>query len=166
MKLFGKSETKKPAKSAQSSSPAAPVEGSSPPKKILVVDDDLVIVKTLTLKLEANGYRVLSAHDGSTAVTLVRQENPDIVILDVNFPPEVGMSWDGFKIMEWFQGRATGGRLIPVVIITGEDSIKNRERAIAAGATSFYQKPLDMEELLTGIREILAALAGKSSAKQ
>ena len=124
--------------------------------KILLVDDDLVVVKALTLKLEANGYDVISATDGATAVGLVRHEAPDLVILDINFPPDVGMSWDGFKIMEWFQGRVGGGR-IPVIIITGEESEKNRERAAAAGAASFYQKPIDMNELLSDIREILAA---------
>ena len=118
------------------------------------MDDDAVVVMALTLKLQAGGYEVISAADGAAAVSMVRHENPDLVILDVNFPPEVGMSWDGFKIMEWFQGRDGAGP-IPVIIITGEDSPTNKARAATVGAAAFFQKPVHTEELLRTIGEIL-----------
>src|SRR5258708_5989267 len=68
--------------------------------KILIVDDDAVIRKALTLKLESHGYAVAAAVDGADALRALRDENPDLVLLDINFPPDVahggGIPWDGF----------------------------------------------------------------------
>jgi DNA-binding response OmpR family regulator len=162
MNLFGKrkkedSKNKGDLSAKEKPIPAAndgqPSEGK---RKILIVDDDEVVVMALTLKLQASGYQVVSATDGAAAVSLVRHEEPDLVILDVNFPPEVGMSWDGFKIMEWFRGRGGEAGAFPVIIITGEDSPRNKGRAATVGAAAFFQKPINTEELLVTIREILA----------
>jgi chemosensory pili system protein ChpA (sensor histidine kinase/response regulator) len=153
MKLFGKFRRKD---SQDKASPLSlEAEQTSKNKaKVLVVDDDPVVVKTLTLKLQTDGYTVISAGDGSDAVVQVRQEKPDLVILDLNFPPEVGMSWDGFKILEWFR-RPREGAKIPVIIITGDDSAKNKERAAAVGAAAFFQKPINTEELLATIHKAI-----------
>src|SRR5260370_42561299 len=74
-------------------------------KKILVVDDSMVIRKTLSMKLKASGYQVLEAADGSAAVSIIRREKPDLILLDISFPPDVGAggggAWDGFLIMGW-----------------------------------------------------------------
>src|SRR5437773_11788864 len=58
-------------------------------KKILVVDDDRVILKALSIKLNAKGYDVLTATDGSEAVTAVRTHKPDLILLDISFPPDL-----------------------------------------------------------------------------
>src|ERR1700722_7478913 len=83
-------------------------EGSGPDKKvqlligknrkILVVDDNPVVIKAFELKLQALGFKVIPATEGSVAVSTARQERPDIIVLDINFPPDVGSSglqWDG-----------------------------------------------------------------------
>ena len=161
MNLFGKRKKEDSKKKGALPAEEAPIpaaidsQSSEGKRKILIVDDDEVVVMALTLKLQASGYQVISATDGASAVSLVRHENPELVILDVNFPPEVGMNWDGFKIMEWFRGRDEAGA-IPVIIITGEDSPRNKGRAATVGAAAFFQKPINTEELLVTIREILA----------
>jgi DNA-binding response OmpR family regulator len=161
MNLFGKKKKEDSKKKEALSAKEEPIPAANGGQhsvgkgKILVVDDDEVVVMALTLKLQASGYQVISATDGATAVSLVRHESPDLVILDVNFPPEVGMSWDGFKIMEWFRGRAGAGT-VPVIIITGEDSPRNKGRAASVGAVAFFQKPINTEELLATIHEVLA----------
>jgi len=72
-------------------------------KKILVVDDNEIVIKTISLKLQGAGYQVLTAMDGSTAVSIARKDAPDLILLDLSFPPDVGgVPWDGFRIMEWF----------------------------------------------------------------
>ena len=72
-----------------------------PGKKILVVDDNAVVIKTICLKLQGAGFRVVTAMDGTEAVAAVRKENPDLILLDLTFPAEViGVPWDGFRIME------------------------------------------------------------------
>ena len=124
-----------------------------PGKKILVVDDNAVVIKTICLKLQGAGFRVVTAMDGTEAVAAVRKENPDLILLDLTFPAEViGVPWDGFRIMEWF------GRLekrIPIVVITGNEDPKPRERATNAGAVAFFQKPIEHDDLLKIIRATL-----------
>ncbi len=56
-------------------------------KKILAVDDDPVVLKALTIKLEAKGYQVVPAVDGSQAVSAVRTQKPDLILLDLTFQP-------------------------------------------------------------------------------
>src|SRR6516162_10028083 len=59
-------------------------------RRILVVDDDKLILKTTSFKLKAAGYEVLTAEDGGSAIRQVRQLRPDVILLDLNFPPDVG----------------------------------------------------------------------------
>ena len=78
-------------------------ESAAAVKKILVVDDNEIILKTISLKLQGAGYQVITALDGSEAVAAARKETPDLILLDISFPPDVGgVAWDGFRIMEWF----------------------------------------------------------------
>lgn len=125
-------------------------------RKVLVVDDNETVLKAFELKLKSLGFTVLTATEGPTAVNKARQELPDVVVLDVNFPPDVGNSglqWDGFNIMQWmkrFQEAAT----IPIIIITSGDP-KVRDRALAAGAVAFFQKPINNEEFLMTLRRVI-----------
>ncbi len=136
------------------------------PKKILIVDDSPVVLKALSMKLNSSGYTAVTAEDGASAVSLARREKPDLILLDVSFPPDVahggGVPWDGFLIMAWLR-RMDDVKDIPVVIITGGDPVKTKERAIAAGAANFFHKPIENDELLTVIRETLEATAALAS---
>jgi CheY-like chemotaxis protein len=127
-------------------------------KKILVVDDSPVILAALSLKLKTNGYDVLTALDGSSAVSRARQEKPDLILLDISFPPDVahggGVPWDGFLIMNWLR-RLEEAKNIPIIVITGGDPVKFKDRAIAAGATSFFHKPFENDDLLAMISQVL-----------
>jgi response regulator RpfG family c-di-GMP phosphodiesterase len=62
------------------------------PKKILVVDDNIVFLKAMSLKLRTSGYEVITAVDGASAVSSVRKLKPDLILLDLNFPPTAGAS--------------------------------------------------------------------------
>jgi CheY-like chemotaxis protein len=133
-------------------------------KKILVVDDDAVIVSGLSAKLKAGGYDVVAAADGSEAVSTTRREKPDLIILDITFPPDVahggGVAWDGFLIIQWLR-RLEEGRNVPIIIITGGEAEKYKDRSLATGAVDFFQKPINNDELLSAINRILgASLAG------
>jgi len=127
-------------------------------KKILVVDDSPIVLKALSMKLNANGYEVLTADDGAGAVSVARRELPDLILLDISFPPDVahggGVPWDGFLIMGWLR-RMEELKGIPIIIITGGDPVKFKDRAIAAGASNFFHKPIESDELLTVIRQTL-----------
>ena len=127
-------------------------------KRILVVDDNEVILKTLSMKLQSAGYDVLQAMDGSGAVNAARTEKPDLIVLDISFPPDVahggGVAWDGFRIIEWLH-RIDEAKTIPIIVITGGEPAKYKERSLAAGAVAFFQKPIDNQELLATIQKTL-----------
>ncbi len=127
-------------------------------KKILIVDDNVIILKTLSMKLSAKGYEVITAADGASAVSTVRRDRPDLILLDITFPPDVahggGVAWDGFLIMTWL-GRMDEAKGIPIFIITSGDPDKLKAKAKAAGAVGFFQKPINTDELIASIRQTL-----------
>jgi CheY-like chemotaxis protein len=174
MKLFGKwrKETSAPvaegaAFEASSGKPAANQNSSfGQDRKVLVVDDNPVVLKAFELKLKSLGFQVHSCSDGASAVSAARNEQPDIMILDINFPPDVGSSglqWNGFTIMQWMH-RFKEAANIPVIIITSDDAAKVKDKALAAGAVAFFQKPINQEEFLVTIQRHLSQAAAKSTA--
>lgn len=128
-------------------------------KKILVVDDNEVILKTISLKLRGAGYQVVTALEGSEAMSAARKEIPDLILLDISFPLSgSGMEWDGFRMMEWFN-RLEAVKKIPIIVISGSEELRDKERALAAGAVAFFQKPIDHDDLLKVIRATLSTQA-------
>jgi len=127
-------------------------------KRILVVDDDVVVVNRLSAKLKASGFEVVLAMDGSEAVSAVRHARPDLILLDITFPPDVahggGVAWDGFLIIQWLR-RMDEVKDVPIIVITGGDSAKYKDKALAAGAVDFFHKPIDHDALVAVIRKIL-----------
>src|SRR5260370_42412517 len=93
------------------------------PKKILVVDDDAVILKILSMKLRGAGYEVLVAEDGGAAVGAARRGKPDVILLDITFPPDLGggPTWDGFFILAWL-ARLEAAKNTAVIMISGAES--------------------------------------------
>src|SRR5262245_54925812 len=108
--------------------PAAPAsdvalrEPGSPRKKILVVDDDPVIRQTLSLKLKSKGYDVVTASEGAEAISAVRDEKPDLMLMDICFPPDVAsggnVPWDGFTLTQWLR-HVGGAAKIPTILMSG-----------------------------------------------
>lgn len=129
---------------------------STKKKKILVVDDDSVILKAFSIKLKASDYDVVTAANGPDAVNAVRTQKPDAVLLDINFPPEFeGVVWDGFRIMEWLR-RLEEAEDTPIFIVSGGDPEKYITRARELGAVAFFRKPVAHEQLVAALRRILA----------
>jgi CheY-like chemotaxis protein len=139
------------------------VEKQSPRnRKILVVDDNPVVLKAFELKLHASGFDVICASDGGAVVSTARRENPDLIILDINFPGSGGSGdpqWSGLTIMQWLE-RFQEGSEIPIIIVTGEDPAKQKEKYLAAGAVGFFQKPVNYPELLAAILQAIGESSG------
>jgi len=135
-------------------------------KKILVVDDDQIILKTLSIVLISNGYQVFTASDGPGAATIVAQERPDLILLDLLFPPDAanvgGALQDGFFIIEWLR-RMGEAKDIPIIIISGDKSAKDKKNALAIGAVGFFPKPIDCAALLATVRATLGENAGNQT---
>jgi CheY-like chemotaxis protein len=130
-------------------------------QKILIVDDNPVIIKTLSMKIASAGYQVVSAKDGSEAIAATRKEKPALIVLDISFPEEVGVAWDGFKIIAWLQ-RIEEAKNTPIIVISGGDAAKYKDRSLQSGAIAFFQKPIDNEQLLELIKKTLGEGAKKS----
>jgi CheY-like chemotaxis protein len=149
---------------------------SLPIKKILVVDDNPVILKVLLLALKSNGYEVFTAVDGPEAFSIVRQKKPDLILLDILFPPDIfesGNSWDAFVIMHWLQRMAgSHAKSVPVFVMSGAEPEEFKDRCLAAGAANYFQKPIKIPELVDAIQhfslmrmsEEPLELAGRSKA--
>ena len=91
------------------------------------------------------------------SLKMVEQEKPDLILLDILFPPDamgVGMSWDGLAILRWVRNMSED-KNVPVIIISGTDPAKYKERCLAAGAAGFLHKPLNMDELIATVRTVL-----------
>lgn len=132
---------------------------STEKKKILVVDDDLTVLKAFTIKLKASNYDVLTASDGSTAVNLVRTQKPDAILLDIHFPDDFGsVAWDGFRIMDWLR-RIDEARNVPIFVISGGDPEKYMAKARQLGAVGFFHKPIIHEELIAELERVIGTTA-------
>jgi CheY-like chemotaxis protein len=135
-------------------------------KKILVVDDNAVVVKSIQMQLSKAGFSVIAATDGSEAISAVRKEKPDLIVLDISFPPDVagggGVAWDGFLIMQWLR-RLEEAKNTPIIIITGEDPAKYRPQALKLGATAFFSKPVVSAELVEVVNKALAGALAPAS---
>ncbi len=127
-------------------------------KKILIVDDDILTLKRVSILLAGSGYDVVTAKDGGEAVASARQVRPDLILLDLLFPPDVshggGVAWDGFLILSWLQ-RIEEAQHIPVIMMSVSDPAKHKDRALASGAYEFLRKPLQKEILLDAISRAL-----------
>lgn len=130
-------------------------------RKILIVDDDAVTLKALKFKLESAGYAVATAQDGADALRDLRDERPDLVLLDINFPPDIGggVTWDGFLLMRWLRGIEDVGK-VPVLFMTGNDPGDYRDRAQACGASGFFHKPIEPSALIATIERVLSGKSG------
>ena len=112
-------------------------------RKILVVDDEEDFAKALKIRLKANGYEVVLAHDSVQAMMMVNQEKPDLILLDIIIPGE-----DGFSVTERLK-QAEATRSIPIVFLTGVPG--GEGRAHQSGASGYIMKPYNPEELLETI---------------
>ena len=125
-------------------------------KKILVVEDDKVTQKLIADILKKAGYEVQVAHNGATAVKLAREQEPDLVTLDIQLAKDSpDDSWDGFSVASWLR-RVNEGKPIPViVVVSGLEPAKIIENASAVGAFTLLPKPIEKQKLLDVVAEAL-----------
>lgn len=114
--------------------------------KVLVVEDDRQIVRSLRTSLEARGYVVTSAHTGALAMEVLRDDGADLVILDLGLP-----DIDGLDLL----ARIRGISAQPVIVLTVRDSQAEKVSALDRGADDYVTKPFDMDELLARMRATL-----------
>ena len=115
---------------------------------ILVVDDNQDIRDLITLIVDEEGYGVLAASDGESALNLLQIHQPELLLLDVMMP---GLS--GIDVLK--EIRATGN-VVPVLMITAKSQSMDIELALAAGANSYIVKPFRADALLEKISSLMS----------
>jgi CheY-like chemotaxis protein len=114
----------------------------APPKRILVADDDPVILRLLQVNLELEGYEALLAHHGEKAVEMARAEKPDLIILDIMMP-----RMDGYEAVRNLRADQRT-RAIPVIFLSARAQPSDIERGKSYGVDDYLTKPFDPGELL------------------
>ena len=126
------------------------------PKKILVVEDDKLTRTVICEILNAAGYIVVSAGDAPSAVRLARQENPDLITLDIVLGADSpNDSMDGLKIAAWLK-RLNEDRRIPMIIISSIDPKTVAVGVAAAHPHTYLTKPVEKPKLLAAVAAALA----------
>ena len=115
-------------------------------QKILVVDDEPHIVELVKYNLLQEGYNVFTAYDGVEAVTRVRQERPDLIILDIMLPYV-----DGLEVCRQIRRESS----IPIIMLTAKDGELERVVGLELGADDYVTKPFSPRELVARVRAIL-----------
>ena len=117
------------------------------PRKVLVVEDDPSILLGLRINLEKEGYAVLSAEDGERALTLARDEEPDLIVLDVMLP---GAS--GYDLCKQLRAKKNP---VPVLMLTAKGQEIDKVIGLDLGADDYVTKPFGVRELLARIQALL-----------
>jgi len=118
-------------------------------KKILMVEDSEVNRYLIRFMLEKEGYEVIEARDGTTGVELAIKEKPDLVIMDIQLP-----DIDGLEATRRIRASEVDGD-IPIIALTSYAMTGDRERALAAGCTSYIEKPVNPETFVTEMEKYL-----------
>lgn len=129
-------------------SSASPGKGKSMGKKILIVDDEERIVKSITGVLEDEGFELLTAKSGEEALDLFQQEIPLLTLLDIWMP---GM--DGIEVLKRIKGLEPD---CPVIMLSGHATISTAMAAVKLGAFDFLEKPLSLDVLLKTIHRAIS----------
>lgn len=122
-------------------------------RKILVVDDNAVVQKAMSLLLASRGFEVLSAGSPEETLAVLGRVRPDLILLDLDFPPDpASILTDGFSTLEWARRYGIAPNGIPVFIVSALDPEEYQPRAKAAGISALFRKPVDEQQLLEAIR--------------
>jgi two-component system KDP operon response regulator KdpE len=114
--------------------------------RILVVDDDPVLQRTLRINLRARGHEVLLAGNGRQAVSTFLADQPDLVVLDLGLP-----DLDGVEVLRQLRTRSA----VPVIVLSARQEADDKVEALDEGADDYVSKPFSMDELMARVRVAL-----------
>lgn len=123
-------------------------------EKILVVDDDLNICELLRLYLTKEGYNVVIANDGVSAVTMFQEESPNLVLLDIMLP-----KLDGWQVCREIRKFSE----TPIIMLTAKGEVFDRVLGLELGADDYVVKPFDTKEIVARIKAVLRRSASSTA---
>ena len=113
-------------------------------KRVLIVEDETSIVDILTFNLTKEGYETLEAYDGATGLQLAREQDPDMILLDLMLP-----RMNGFDVCRSLR---EGGSATPVIMLTAREEETDKVLGLELGADDYITKPFSMRELLARVK--------------
>jgi two-component system, OmpR family, phosphate regulon response regulator PhoB len=126
--------------------------------KVLIVDDEIDLVRLVQYNLEKEGFEVLTAYDGKTTFTHIHHAPPDLLILDLMLP-----DMSGIKICQQIKSDLKT-KAIPVIMLTARSSESDRVSGFEAGADDYVVKPFSPKELVLRVKAMLARTKSTRSA--
>lgn len=127
--------------------------------RILVVDDDKEIVRVLKAYLKQEGFDVLTAYDGETALHAIRRERPDLVVLDLMLPGRDG--WDITRILRGDENLAS----IPIIMLTARVDDTDKIVGLELGADDYITKPFNPREVVARVKAVLRRATGAAQVR-
>ncbi|WP_027168464.1 response regulator [Mesorhizobium sp. WSM3224] len=123
--------------------------------KVLICDDDPLLLELMEFRLRAKGYEVIKAADGAEALAKAEQDEPDIIVLDAMMPKV-----DGLEVLARIKGNSALSET-PVVMLTARKGERDIVSALEKGADDYLVKPFIPEELLARLARLIARKGGK-----
>jgi len=127
------------------------------PIKVLVADDEELILEIMARKIALHDYEVIKAKDGQEAWSRIVSELPDIIILDLNMP-----KMDGWAVLSQLRQNPPTKRWQPVIIVSAQSELGNFKKGIDLEADHYLTKPCQIEDILKAIRLMLSLVPQRS----
>ena len=124
---------------------------TSVPKKAIIVEDQPDIADLLEIVLSMDEYQVVKIHSSTGALSVIRAENPDVVLLDIMMPDVSGL-----EVLRFIR-REPELQKTPVVIVSAKTLPADIRKGLEAGATAYLTKPIDMEKLRETVAQVIRA---------
>ncbi|WTI77544.1 response regulator transcription factor [Streptomyces sp. NBC_00727] len=129
-------------------------------QRLLVVEDEPTLRELLSASLQLTGFQVITAETGARALEAVREQRPDLIVLDVMLP-----DFNGFEVARRLRehpvGQGTGHP--PILFLTARDAAEDRISGLRAGGDDYVTKPFNLEELILRIQAVLRRTNGRQS---
>jgi chemosensory pili system protein ChpA (sensor histidine kinase/response regulator) len=121
--------------------------------KILIADDEELILEIMSRKIAANGYEVICAKDGLDAWEKITKDIPDIIILDLNMP-----KMDGWAVLSQLRQNPPVKRWLPVIIVSAQNELDNYKKGVSLEADHYLSKPCQIDDILKAIRLMISLI--------
>ncbi len=116
-------------------------------KKIVIIDDDTINLKSISINFKLRNYSVFESNNGKKGLDIIKKERPNLIICDLFMP--------NLNCMELIEDMRRNSLNIPIIIISASESSEQIKKVINAGASSYFKKPFDLDLLITKVEYLI-----------